>query len=31
MNEHPLWINALENMINSFQELDSNSAKAVHN
>ena len=31
MNEHPLWINALENMINSFQELDSNSTKAVHN
>ena len=31
MNEHPLWIKALENMVTNFHSPDSQTAKPVHN
>ena len=31
MNEHPLWIKALENMVTNFHSPDSHTAKPVHN
>ena len=31
MNEHPLWIKALENMVTNFHSPDSHTVKPVHN